>query len=85
MEFNLMCLFDNPRDAQAVACDLRDAGFSVNDIGTTGAGAGATGGVLLGGLAGLLVSLGAPVLPGIDSVAGGTLATTLGTAAAVLG
>jgi uncharacterized protein (TIGR02271 family) len=47
-----------------------------------GAGFGATGGAVLGGLAGLLVGLGALAIPGIGPVvAAGTLATALGSTA----
>jgi len=97
MAFNVIGLFDTPRDAEGAARDLRDAGFddisfvgnnANNDYGTgdseaaEGAGAGATGGAVLGGLAGLLVGLGALVIPGIGPVvAAGTLATALGSTA----
>jgi len=47
-----------------------------------GAGFGATGGAVLGGLGGLLVGLGALAIPGIGpAIAAGTLATTLGSTA----
>jgi len=97
MAFNVIGLFDTPRDAEGAARDLRDAGFddisfvgnnanNAYDTGDSeaaeGAGAGATGGAVLGGLAGLLVGLGALVIPGIGPVvAAGTLATALGSTA----
>jgi len=97
MAFNVVGLFDNPRDAEGAARALRDAGFdNISFVGNNannnyatgdseaaeGAGAGATGGAVLGGLAGLLVGLGALVIPGIGPVvAAGTLATALGSTA----
>jgi len=97
MAFNVIGLFDNPRDAEGAARELRDAGFDdISFVGNNannaygdggseaaeGAGAGATGGAVLGGLAGLLVGLGALVIPGIGPVvAAGTLATALGSTA----
>jgi len=97
MAFNVIGLFDNPRDAEGAARALRDAGFDdISFVGNNannaygdggseaaeGVGAGATGGAVLGGLAGLLVGLGALVIPGIGPVvAAGTLATALGSTA----
>jgi len=102
---NVVGLFDNSSDAQGALQDLKDSGFSGNDIsfvannnrgdygnyddstsgGTEaeeGAGFGATGGAVLGGLTGLLVGLGALAIPGIGPVvAAGSLATALGSTA----
>jgi uncharacterized membrane protein len=51
-----------------------------------GVGSGAVGGTAVGGLGGLLVGLGAIIIPGIGpAVAAGTLLTTLGTTAAGAG
>lgn len=103
---NVVGLFDNMRDAEAVVRDLRDAGVVDTDISfagrnadaatmesneyigsghseaAEGAGFGATGGTVVGGLTGLLVGLGAIAIPGVGPViAAGTLATALGSAA----
>ncbi|HEY0737430.1 MAG TPA: hypothetical protein VGD69_21105 [Herpetosiphonaceae bacterium] len=103
---NVVGLFENMRDAEAVVRDLRDAGINDADISfasrnpdaatmesnrytaeghseaAEGAGFGATGGTIVGGLTGLLVGLGAIAIPGIGPVvAAGTLATALGSTA----
>jgi len=103
---NVVGLFENMRDAEAVVRELRDAGISDADISfagrnpdaatmeanaytgeghneaAEGAGFGATGGTIVGGLTGLLVGLGALTIPGIGPVvAAGTLATALGSTA----
>lgn len=103
---NVVGLFDNMQDAEAVVRDLRDAGVGDADISfagrnqdtaasdtgdyvaeghseaAEGAGFGATGGTVVGGLTGLLVGLGALAIPGVGPViAAGTLATALGSAA----
>jgi len=93
MAFNVIGLFDNARDAEGAARDLRGSGFDdVSFVGNNanndysidggteaaeGAGTGATGGAVLGGLAGLLVGLGALAIPGIGPV---VAAGTLATA-----
>jgi stress response protein YsnF len=60
MAFNVVGLFDNPSDAQAAAQDLRDAGFSGNDISDSHAAAGTGIGAAAGGLAHELVGAGVP-------------------------
>jgi len=103
---NVVGLFENMRDAEAVVRELRDAGISDADISfasrnpdaatmesnaytaeghseaAEGAGFGATGGTIVGGLTGLLVGLGAIAIPGVGPVvAAGSLATALGSTA----
>lgn len=102
---NVVGLFENMRDAEAVVRELRDAGINDADISfasrnpdaatmesntytaehseaAEGAGFGATGGTIVGGLTGLLVGLGALAIPGVGPVvAAGSLATALGSTA----
>lgn len=103
---NVVGLFENMRDAEAVVRDLRDAGINDADISfasrnpdaatmeansytadghseaAEGAGFGATGGTIVGGLTGLLVGLGAIAIPGVGPVvAAGSLAAALGSTA----
>jgi hypothetical protein len=103
---NVVGLFENMRDAEAVVRELRDAGIHDADISfasrnpdaatmesnqyvaeghseaAEGAGFGATGGTIVGGLTGLLVGLGAITIPGVGPVvAAGTLAAALGSTA----
>lgn len=65
--------------------DVDRYGTTTGETGTEaeeGAGIGATGGAVLGGLAGLLVGLGVLTIPGVGpAVVGGGLATTLGATA----
>jgi stress response protein YsnF len=60
MAFNVIGLFDNPRDAQAAAQELRDTGFSGNDIRDSYATAGAAMGTAAGGLIDALIGTGVP-------------------------
>jgi stress response protein YsnF len=60
MAFNVMGLFDNPRDAQAAAQELRDTGFSGNDIRDSHAAGGAGMGTAAGGLVDALIGTGVP-------------------------
>lgn len=103
---NVVGMFDNINDAQAVVRDLHAVGVDKADISfagrdqdaatmesneyigdghseaAEGAGFGATGGTVVGGLTGLLVGLGALAIPGIGPViAAGSIATALGSAA----
>jgi len=103
---NVVGLFENMRDAEAVVRELRDVGINDADISfasrnpdaatmeansytadghseaAEGAGFGATGGTIVGGLTGLLVGLGAIAIPGVGPVvAAGSLAAALGSTA----
>ncbi len=77
-----------------ISVAARDSAITNRVVGEAGgeravaetAGAGAGGGVVVGGLGGLLVGLGALAIPGVGPViAAGTLATALGTTAAGAG
>ena len=60
MAFNVMGLFDNPRDAQAAAQELRDTGFSDDDIRDSHAAGGVGMGTAAGGLVDALIGTGVP-------------------------